>query len=781
MAAASNDTIDLRSIFQKIGSRWWWFLITVPIAVALGAAYVKTTAKQYVVQATMLLSENKRGGYSGDQEFIKGTSYLSNTADLEDKLAVLTSKTNLTKTLARLNFGISYFETKNFLTKEKYDYPPFFIKLDSVAVQVIDVPIHVYIDRASNTYRVKAKGKNVRLYNVMKQEVLPDYIDKWNVDQTMSMDEPFIGDHLSFKISFPADRVYDHRTEYFFKLHSLADLVDTYRQQTDAAQLSRESNIVNLGIKVEVVNKGKVYLNKLMETYIESELDKQQQKGKNTIAFIDSQIGTVSDTLQKVETSMQNFRGSSGGMMSATTSSDALFQERSRLEDERSTVLRRRNYCASVLEKIRSSSSSNDLRNVPAPSSSGIDDPVLNNLVIEITRLSADLAAQNLSTGARSNPTVIAMERKVKNLTASLAQTAEGLVQQAEMSLAEVNRRLGGINYQFNQLPADERRLVSITRKFKLSDNLYNYLMEKRAEAGIAIASDQIDKTVVDTASTLGRKPVSPNKILVLGGAFAMGLFLPIGFILIRDLLRDRISDMEELKRVSKLPILAGIPASKRKRVLPDEPKSMLAEAFRTARVNLQYLNANTNRQVIGFTSSSSGEGKTFCAVNLATVMAESGKRTIIVDGDMRRPNVMKTLSLEDGPGLSTWLIGEAGMDELIRKTDIPGLDVIGAGPIPPNPLELAESPRMAELITSLRGRYDQVLIDASPLGLVSEYVLLMRLVDVTLYVVRENKTDRTALRMINEMVEDGKVRNVDLLLNDVRSKSGDGYGYYNK
>ena len=778
MAAPSNDTIDLRSIFQKIGSRWWWFLITVPIAVALGAAFIKTTAKQYVVQATMLLSENKRSGYGADQEFIKGTSYLSNSADLEDKLAVLTSKTNLTRTLERLNFGINYYETKNFLTREKYDYPPFFIKLDSVAVQVIDVPIHVYIDRPSNTYRVKAKGKNVRLYNVMKQEVLPDYIDKWSIDQTMNMDQPFVGDHLSFRIEFPADRVYDHGTEYFFKLYSLDDLVDTYRQQTDASQLSRESNIVNLGIKVEVVNKGKVYLNKLMETYIESELDKQQQKGKNTIAFIDSQIGTVSDTLQKVESSMQNFRGASGGMMSATTSSEALFQERSRLEDERSLVLRRRNYCASVLEKVRSSS---DLRNVPAPSSSGIDDPVLNNLVIEITRLSADLAAQNLSTGARSNPTVIAMERKVKNLTSSLAQTAEGLVQQAEMSLAEVNRRLGGINYQFNQLPADERRLVNIERKFKLSDNLYNYLMEKRAEAGIAIASDQVDKTVVDVASTLGRKPVSPNKILVLGGAFAMGLFLPIGFILIRDLLRDRINDLEELKRVSKLPILAVIPASKRKRVLPDEPKSMLAEAFRTARVNLQYLNANTDRQVIGFTSSSSGEGKTFCAVNLATVMAESGKRTILVDADMRRPNVMKTLGMEDGPGLSTWLIGEAGMDQLIKKTDIPGLDVMGAGPIPPNPLELAESPRMAELITALRGRYDQILVDASPLGLVSEYVLLMRLVDITLYVVRENKTDRTALRMINEMVEEGKVKNVDLLLNDVRTKSGDGYGYYNK
>ncbi|MCB0769800.1 MAG: polysaccharide biosynthesis tyrosine autokinase [Flavobacteriales bacterium] len=777
MSSASNDTIDLRAIFRKIRAKWWWFMLSVPFCLALGVVYIKTTPKEYLIEAVMLLGEEKRTGFGGNDEFIKGTAYLSNSTELEDKLTVLTSTTNMTRTLQRLDFGVSYFETKNFLTTEKFDYPPFIVKLDSVSVQVIDIPIHVSVDLPAGTYTVKAEGKNVRLYNVQKQEVLADYIPEYKLEQTVPVDTPFVGDHLSFRISFPEDRTYDDGTTYHFVLKSLEDLVSSYQDRTGAAQLSKESNIVNLAIQGEAITKEVTFLNKLMETYIEGELYKQQQKGIKTIAFIDDQIGSVSDSLQKVESTMESFRGVSGGMMNASTTSDALFQERSRLEDERSLVLRRRNYCASVLEKVRSSS---DLRNVPAPSSSGIDDPVLNNLVIEITRLSADLAAQNLATGARSNPTVIAMERKVKNLTASLAQTAESLVEQAEMSLDEVNRRLGSINYQFNQLPENERRLVNIERKFKLSDNLYNYLMEKRAEAGIAIASDQVDKSVVDPAHVSGRKPVAPRKGILLGGAFVLGLLLPIGFIFIRDLIRDRIDDLDELKRLSKLPVLAVIPASKRKRVLPDEPKSMLAESFRTARVNLQYLNPNTERQVIGMTSSSSGEGKTFCAVNLSTVMAQADKRTLLLDADMRRPNVMRTLGMKDELGLSTWLIGEAGIDQLIKKTDIPGLDVIGAGPIPPNPLELAESPRMAELIGTLRTRYDHVIIDASPLGLVSEYVLLMRLVDVTLYVVREGRTERGALRMINEMVAENKAQHVDLLLNDVKSRS-DGYGYYNK
>ncbi len=375
------------------------------------------------------------------------------------------------------------------------------------------------------------------------------------------------------------------------------------------------------------------------------------------------------------------------------------------------------------------------------------------------------------------------MERKSQNIRGSLVETAQGLVSQAEISMREINRRLGGINHQFNQLPENERRLVNIERKFKLSDNLYNYLMEKRAEAGIAIASDQVDKTVVDDARMSGFGPVSPDRKTVLGGALMLGLLLPLGFILVRDLLNDRIEDLDELKRISPIPVLATVPGGKRKRVLPSEPKSLLAEAFRTVRINLQYLNANTARQVVGLTSSSSGEGKTFCAVNLASVMAISGQRTLIIDADMRRPRLEETLELPPGAGLSNYLVGECQLADVIRQTDIPGLDAITAGPVPPNPLELVETPRLAELFQQLRGRYDQIVVDASPMGLVSEYVILTRHMDVTLYVVRRGRTRRGALRVINEMHQERKVGRIDLLLNDVKAGDGygDGYGYYTK
>jgi len=778
-AAPVNDTIDLRGIFRKLIAKWWLFLITTTISVGLAVAYLKTTPKQFSVQAVLLMSEKSRSSFGASQDdFIKGVSYLRGSTDIEDQISVLTSRSNITKTLKRLDLGINYFETDNLLTVEKYEYPPFFVKLDTLALQVTDIPVHVSVDRVKGTYRVKAKGRNVQLYNVQKQEVMPEFIPDYEVDQTVAVGQPFVAKNLGFTIEFPEDRQYDGK-DHFFIIRNLDGLVNEYRGKVLAEPLSDKSNIVVLRSKGEVVQKERRFLNKLMDTYIEGELYKQQQKGLKTINFIDQQIGTVSDSLRQAENSIVGFRGSSGGMMSATGTSDQLFSERSRLEDERSILMRRRSYCRSVLEKVRGAS---DLRNVPAPSSSGIDDPVLNNLVLDVIKLSADLAAANLST-VRSNPTVIAMERKLRNMTASLAQTAESLVQQADISIADVNRRLGRIGYEFNQLPENERRLGNIERQFKLSEGLYNYLMEKRAEAGIAIASDQIDKVVVDEARQQGLGPVAPDKKVVLGGALVLGLLLPMGFIILRDFFNDRVADADELKRLSPVPLLAMIPTSKRKRVLPDEPKSMLAESFRTARINLQYLNVGAQRQVIGFTSSMSGEGKTFCAVNMATIMALSGKRTLLIDADMRRPRVAEALELGEGSGLSTYLIGEADMQGLVRTTNIPGLEVITAGPIPPNPLELVEQERLSDLFRTMRGSYDHIIMDASPMGLVSEYVILMRHVDVTLYVARQGVTRRSALRLISEMFQERKVANVNLLLNDVKPGQGygEGYGYYTK
>ncbi len=773
-----QDTIDLKAIFKKLVGKWWLFLIVTAIAGALAFAYVKTTPKGYAVQAVLRMSEGKRIDYGGGkEEFLKGSGYLQSDGELEDEISVLTSVNNITKTIKRLDFGISYYEKKTFLTQDKYDYPPFRVKLDSVAYQICGVPIHVEVDTARKTYRVRAKGTNVNLYNVQQEKVMDEFLESVNIDQTTAMGKPFTGDKLSFSIEFPEDRRYNRKTDYYFVINSLEGLVIEWRSKTIASPQSDASNIVLLSTSGEVVNKQANFLNKLMETYVDGELFKQNEKGRRTIDFIEEKIGSVSDSLRVVQQGIRGIR--QRGVFNVAGTDAQIQSDQSRLRDERGQWERKRAYCEQILTKLQNS---NDFRNVPAPSASGIDDPQLNNKINDLTKLSNDLAAQSTTT-IHSNPVVLALESRIRNLQGAVMASAQGLVEQAVITIHDIDSQLGGLHSQVYGLAQGEGELTTLDRDFKIKGDLYNYLMEKKYEAGIAIASDQVGKTIVDSARLQGLGPVAPNKKLVFGGALVMGLLLPLLFILIRDMFNDRIADLEELKRLTAIPILATVPNSKRKRISPDEPKSLMAESFRTARINLQYLNADAARQVVGMTSSTSGEGKTFCALNLATVMALSGKRVLLIDGDMRKPKVQDYLEMPDGAGLSTYLVGEASMDQAIRKSDVAGLDVITAGPIPPNPLELMESPRLAELFAQARTRYDQIIVDASPMGLVSEFKILVSHIDVTLYVVRRGYTRRGMLRGVNDLFREGKLQHIDLLLNDVKAGEGygDGYGYYTR
>ncbi|MBL8001357.1 MAG: polysaccharide biosynthesis tyrosine autokinase [Flavobacteriales bacterium] len=766
-----QDTIDLRAILRKLMAHWWLFVITVLLAVGGAVAYIKTTPKSYAVEGVLLMSEKKRKSFgSSDQEFLKGTSYLRQSGELDDQISQLMSYTNVERTIRRLGFEVSYLEERNFLLSESYVYKPFIVKPDST-LQVHGLKVEVVPDTVSRTYRVICKAKNVPLYDFKAQKASDGFVPKLEVDSVVKMGEPFRSDFLKFSIDFPKDRTYRKDTRYFFILNTLDGLTTAYRNKTSALPQSDESNIVLLTTSGEVVQKEKDFINMLMRTYIEVEQDKQNKKGLATIEFIEAQVGESS---QKLSAAQQNLTAAqAGGMVGSTgDASQSISNEMYRMQAEE-TRIKGQLMSLQNLISVMSTESGGTPNTVAA---SGIDAPSLNAVLEQYNQNVTELRSKELQERIASAPT-IALRRKVQTQREQIVQSAQALVSQTQNMLAEVQGRIGQLRGQLYALPGATARINIATQKYQLTEELNNYLMEKLYEAQIAVNSDQVDKYVVDEARQLGLGPVSPNKKVVLGGALFLGLLLPVIFVLLKDLFNDRIADLDEVKRLTGLPVLAMIPGSKRKRVSPDDPKSLLAESFRTARINLQYLNPDMDRRVVGVTSSTSGEGKTFCAVNLASVMAMSGKRTLILDADMRRPKLAATLELPEGDGLSTYLIGECPLEQLIRRTDIPGLDAITAGPIPPNPLELIESGRMAELMRILRGRYDHVVVDASPMGLVSEFKVLIQHLDVTLYVVRQGYTRRGMLRPLAETVREGKLQHVDIVLNDV--KAAEGYGYY--
>jgi capsular exopolysaccharide synthesis family protein len=329
-------------------------------------------------------------------------------------------------------------------------------------------------------------------------------------------------------------------------------------------------------------------------------------------------------------------------------------------------------------------------------------------------------------------------------------------------------------------LPGNERELVNIQRRFDFNDNVYNYLLEKRAEAGIAIASNSVEKTIVDKPYRVGDGPVSPNSFMIMVLAAMGGCGIAVALIIVKDMMNDNIVTHEDVELNTKIPFIGTIShANKREQAsIVAHARSPIGESFRSLRVNLQYLTLGKNANVIGITSSRESEGKTFCAVNLAAVMAYSGRRTVLIDTDMRRPRVASYFQLKSRKGLSNFLVGDGSIREIINNTEHKGFDVIGSGPIPPNPIDLIGNPRMEELINTLKQTYSTIILDSPPLGYVSEYIILMKFTDANLYIVRSDYTNRNSLTKINKLYERKKITNVSILLNDVKATKNSGYGY---
>lgn len=775
-ANATQDTIDIKAILRKVVAKWWMFAITCAVFLAVAVAYLKTTPKRYAVTGVMLMSEKKRNSFGSnlDREFLKGSTYLSTNGELEDQISVLMSYTNMLRTVQRLEFGVSYYEERNFKRLEIYGSRPFIIKPDT-GLQVAELEVELVPNVAAGTYRVKGKGKNVRMFDLATGKMADEFVEKWEVDKEARIGEPFRHDYLNFTIEFPAGRTYPPGVKYSFAFHSMEGLAGYWRSATQTNPQSDDSNIITISTTGEVVQKQKDFINMLMRTYIETEQAKQNEKGNRTIKFIDEQLNQSTAKLSDAETRLQNAQTSGGSLVgSAGDRSAQLYNDMSRLQDERGRVSSQVLALSEMIDRM----SGEDPSSGTTISMLNINDIALANSIDSYNRDVNELSQRRL-TERQMSPSTIALSRKVQTARGQILQSAKDARRANQLLVEQLSSRIGQLNHQLGQLPSATRQVSIATRNFELTAEMNNYLVEKRYEAEIAVESDQVDKYVVDEARLASLGPVAPDKKTALGGALLLGLVLPLLFIVIKDFFADRIEDLEELKRLSPIPVLATIPTSKQRRIELVETRSILAESFRTARINLQYLNADVARQVVGLTSSASGEGKTFCSINLATVMALSGRRTLLIDADMRRPRVHEYLELPEGAGLSSYLVGESPLEKVVRKSDVPGLDVITAGPIPPNPLELMESKRADELFQQMRSKYDQIVVDASPMGLVSEYVILMRHVDVTLYVVRQGYTPRGALRALNEMYTANKLGRIDLLLNDVKSTSGYGEGYY--
>jgi capsular exopolysaccharide synthesis family protein len=766
-----DGKINLKAIIVRLLSKWYYFLIALLVVIPLAYLYLRITPKQYQVRASLLV-KNEEPAMSTDQ-FLKGMDLFAEKTELEDEIGILKSYSMVEQAMRQLNFGISYFTQKNLVTTEHYNSSPFVIELDSVVDQLIHVPIH--IERmTSDAFRVTAEAKNASTYNAYTNKIQRSN-SAVSINQVGSVSKKFEVKNLSFKIKFNDQFKPDRDTEMYFVVNPMASLVEGYQQKLVIEPIALESNIVELAVKGPVVEKEVKFLDKLLEVYLANELYKKNQLGLKTIQFIDQQLSGVSDTLKQVEGSLELFR-SKNNILDINSTATNLRSNLDKIEEEKADLevkLKYYNFLANALKDEAK------ISEIVVPSALGLDDPLLNNLLLELSKLNQERTGYNYN-AKENNPLIEIVDLKIKNLTKTITENVNNMVQVTSIALRDVNNRISKIQTNLEALPKNERELVKIQRSFEFNDNVYNYLLEKRAEAGIAIASNTVEKTVVDRPYQVGNGPVSPNRNLVYGIALFFAIAGTIAFIIAKDFLNENIVTHDDVEKNTKIPFIGTIAhGTKREQgTIIAHAHSPIGESFRSLRVNLQYLTLGKNANVIGITSSRESEGKTYCSVNLAAAMAHSGRKTVLVDTDMRKPQVASYFQIRNKKGLSNFLIGDCTIKDIIHNTDNKGFDVIVSGPIPPNPIDLIGHPRMEELMNALKQNYNTIILDSPPMGYVSEYIILMKYTDANIYIVRSDYTHRNSLSKINKLYERKKISNVSILLNDVKTSKRTGYGY---
>lgn len=758
-----DSSFDLRLFLNKVKRSWPWFLIALSISLFVGYFLTKTTEPLFRSNAKFFIKEKE----SALALFEKPAIMDVGSMGLQNEIIILKSKPIALNTLRKLDFDVEYYREGTFTNQRLYKNSPILIQVDWTSAQIINGFISLeWMDDSNFT---------IEFVDEQYTKFLPDgsYVEFINIPAKTSY---AFGDWIEtdqFRIRVTKLDV-EEEGKILYKIKDVTSLTSYYANNLDVVSVERGASIMNLGITTSNAQMGEAYLNTLMQTYLDLELQDKNEVYSNTIKFIDGQVSGVADTLRFFEKELENYR-SENKIYNLSTEGAAVFDQMSGLETQLNSEEFKRKYYQSLKDYLLRE----NYKELVVPSGIGIDDPILNGLIENLLSLQVD-KSRLLATQTEISPAVKEINRKIEDSNRSIREVLKNVDQNSLMLIEDLKSRIGQMDVSFRSLPETEQNLIRIERQFTLSENLYTYLQEKRAEAAITKASNTVNNRIIEPAT--GGFKITPQPLQNYTVAFLIGILFPLLVIFLKELLRTKIEDLKFLEKRLRIPILSTILLNKSNNslVVLNQGKSGISEGFRSLRANLKYVLQRDNKISIMVTSTISGEGKTFCAVNLASVYSLTGKKTVLVGCDMRKPKIFGDFQIDNTKGLSTFLSGESNdWKEVVSRSGYENLDILVAGPTPPNPAELLLSARFTSLVDELKKEYDVIIIDTPPVGLVSETLDLLNHVDLTLFVFRQNYSQRAFIDSLNTLKGTKNLKSIYAVFNGVdMSKVNSGYGY---
>ncbi|MGB3608036.1 GumC family protein [Psychroserpens sp.] len=753
--SSKNTSFNLREFIEKYLYHWKWFLLCLVMAIIGSYLYIRYANPKYKVEATVLVYDKENESITSEISAFSDLGIENNNkSKLGTEMGILRSRDLTAQVVSRLGLNKIYFRDG---------------RLRDISLYGNTLPFNVNFFGNDSLLRhrdtlisiVPISPTKFKLYNAQGQpmgshlfgENVESYIANFTVIPTGTV--PI---EIGLKINLA--------------IQPIINIANLYRSKLRIEQIDRETNLIMISLEDTNKERAEDIVTLLIEQYNREGISDKTLIAENTEKFINERIEGIFEELTSLDVNTQEYK-TTNSLTNINSESELIINTNSDLEQaalELSTQLKLANYMADFIE-------SNEDRLIPT--NLGLSNNSLNqstsqynDILLERNRL--------LKGGNSENPVIVNLDTQLMSLKSSISQSLSNLKSSLSISLNDVRRQGNRLSSKITAIPKQERALKDIERQQQIVETLYLYLLEKREENAITQAVKSPNAKVIDTAYG-SDSPISPKRNLVYLVGIFLGLLVPFLLLNIYFLLDNKVNSVEDIESVISAPILGDIPKSKNfnKFAFKANDRSPLIEALRVLRTNIEFI-LSTNKKPsknIFVSSTIAGEGKTSMSINLACIFALSSKKVLLIEGDIRKDTIAKSLKVENKEGLTNYLIDPTIRPEALIESVSQNFDFLQSGALPPNPSELIMNGRIDELFAYANKTYDYVIVDTAPVSMVTDTILLSQnRADLFIYIVRANYMDKRMLKIPKKLLETNQLTNTAILLNS--SDPNAAYGY---
>ena len=750
--------LELAPIINKYLGFWKWFILGIIVSIILASVYLRYTTPKYKASATILVKDDKKGGMLSELSAFSELGLGGVKSNLDNEIEILKSRSLIESTIKKGNLNITLFMIGRINNGEIYNSRP-------IQINFYNKKPGFYSAGISFTF-TEVDNNRFKIDNVLNKNKVFSYGD---------LIKTKVGDLIIQKDK--GRTLKDSEKKLAIIVTPLDNVVNNFRSRLEVTPLSKTSSIVDMSIIDREFFKAEDFLNDLIEIYNENAVADKNFISEKTSEFIVDRLNLITQELDGVENDVESFK-TANNLTDIDSEAKIYLDGSNQLNNKGIEIEVQLNVVSSMLDFMAKSTNSDllptNIISTQENATSLIN--AYNLLILDRNRI--------LKTATLQNPSVIKIDQQIGSLKASIFTSLRRLQTTLSIQKRDADNQFGIINEKIRKIPVQEHKFRVIARQQKVKEELYLYLLQKREEAAISLSATEPNARVVDSAKSLAN-PVFPNRRLIFTIAMLLGLVIPFTIINIIELLDTKVKTRFDITNKFSIPFLGDVPKSiAPNEIIDTKSRTSTAEALRIIRTNIDYMLTQVPdgmAKCIFVTSTIPGEGKTFLSVNLAAVLAHSGKKVLLIGMDIRKPKLSEYFSFTDTKGLTDYLsIKNLPISNFINKMKgFEAFDVLLGGVIPPNPTEMLMSKKVDELFVQLKEQYDYIVVDTAPVSLVSDTLIVAKHADTFTYVVRSNYLDKSMLTVPEILHNENKLPNMAFILNDTEITKGYGYGGY--